>query len=158
MECLPLPNELAAKFIVSEALPGDYLHSTWPSWSKEQRKIFLRDFADLFIGLANCGIPQSLRKRDMWHQISDTTHDSYSLLAKEISDRSSGDPTYMNEMLQMLDALIAIHPNPTSASLHRLVIDQNDHQPAGGDVLVDTASGHLTGLIGKFRFSYRKFY
>ena len=49
----------------------------------------------------------------------------------------------------MLDALIAIHPNPTSASLHRLIMDQNDYQPAGGNVLVDTASGHLTGLKGE---------
>ena len=93
---IPVPHALAAKFIVSEALPGNYLHSTWPSWTEEQRRIFLRDFADLFVGLANCGIPPYLKKRDMWHEISDTTHDSHSLLAKEIPDRSSDD-SYIHE-------------------------------------------------------------
>ena len=75
MQSLHLPAELMSKYIVSPALEGDYLYLAWPTWNTDQRKTFLRDYADLFVGLANCGLPACLSNLDMFHQISDTVHD-----------------------------------------------------------------------------------
>lgn len=85
----------------------------------------------------------------MFHHLSDTVLDSRLLMVKELKYRFADDPKLEKGMMDMLDMLFEIHPDPTSASLYRLVIDQNDHQPAGGNVLVDSASGHLTGLLGE---------
>ena len=128
---LPLPPSLSSDFIVTAEQLGAYMPQQWPSWNDPQRNTFLQDFADVFVELANCGIPPELQAVNTLHQFENDTvkapATARDVLMDEISVRfSEYEPQLESDLVLILDALIAQHPDRTSESLNRFTLDQND--------------------------------
>lgn len=120
---LSLPSELSSDYIVTEDMKGAYMPQHWVKWTIAQRKTFLRDFADMFVELARCNLPPPIQRK---HELLGprTARD---ILAEDITARFGvHEPELERNLLAILDGLITLHPDPTSTSLDRISLDQND--------------------------------
>lgn len=89
----------------------------WDNWTKDQRKTFLRDFADMFAELASCGTPPPIKRQE--ELLGSRT--AYSILSEDISARFAiYEPELERNLLDILDGLISLHPDPTTSSLDRM--------------------------------------
>lgn len=112
-------------------MTGSYMPEQWPNWKEQQRTTFLPDFADVFVELANCGIPTALQAVNTLHQFENDTikapATARDVLLDEISVRfSEFEPQLESDLVLIMDALIAQHPDRSEKSLDRFTLDQND--------------------------------
>lgn len=159
---ISLDSALSKDYIVSKAIAGVHLPTVWPSLNHQQRMVFAQDFADFFIGTANCGIPPDVMARQQLEfmgasstalsmgALSTALPTAKEIIVQEMEWRFLDEPELYTRFYALLDRLIDAHPNPTDESLERLTLDQDDWwKIEGGNILVDPGTGHINAVLGK---------
>ena len=145
---------LSDKHIITKAVPGISMGDAWPNLTDQQRLVCIKDLANIYVQMARSELPVSVAKRNDKQRLlaPGESLTASIILEKEIRKHYKNDLVTLEKLLR-IQHILQLRQKQDGFS-DRLILDHNDLQPRVGNILVDSLTGKISGVIGE-QSSYR---